>query len=89
MEESGVSFSLGEKFESFEAVRGKISRYKESHSVQLCRSDSRTLEAAGKRVPLRVEKANRALVYYEINFSCVFGGRQYKRKGSGKRPHQR
>ena len=35
------------------------------------------------------KNANTALVYYSIILSCVFGGKKYNNKGSGKRPHQR
>ena len=50
---------------------------------------SYNFEAADSRVPKRVKNANTALVYYSISFSCVFGGKKYNNKGSGKRPHQR
>ena len=75
------SFSVGEKFAR------KIATYEKDRSVQLYRSDSRTLEAAGKRVP--VEKAKKDLVYYSVTFSCVFGGKKYIDKRTGKRPVQR
>ena len=29
------------------------------------------------------------LKYYEIQYTCLFGGKVYKRKGCGKRKHQR
>ena len=80
------SFSVGEKFARFDALKEKIATYEKDRSVQLYRSDSRTLEAAGKRVPLRVEKAKKDLVYYSVPFSCVFGGKKYIDKRTGKRP---
>ena len=82
-------FSVGEKFARFDALKEKIATYEKDRSVQLYRSDSRTLEAAGKRVPLRVEKAKKDLVYYSVTFSCVFGGKKYIDKRTGKRPVQR
>ena len=81
------SFSVGEKFARFDALKEKIATYEKDRSVQLGRSDSRTLEAAGKRVP--VEKAKKDLVYYSVTFSCVFGGKKYIDKRTGKRPVQR
>ena len=83
------SFSVGEKFARFDALKEKIATYEKDRSVQLYRSDSRTLEAAGKRVPLRVEKAKKDLVYYSVTFSCVFGGKKYIDKRTDKRPVQR
>ena len=82
-------FTVGDKFSSYDELREKISQYEQSRSVQLNHNDSRTLESARKRVPRKVEKANKALVYHYINFSCVFGGKQYRCKGHGRRPHHR
>ena len=41
-------FALGEKFASSEELNTKIKSYANSRSIQLCHSDSRTLEAAKK-----------------------------------------
>ena len=83
--EVSVGFAIGEKFPSYSAQKEKICAYEESTNIQLNHSDSKTLEVARKRVPCKVEKA-KDLVYYYINFSCVFGGKKYQCKGSGKRP---
>ena len=45
--------------------------------VQLTQRDSRTLEAARKRVPKRVEVAKTKLIYYNICFAYVLGGKKY------------
>ena len=63
--------------------------YERSNSVQLGHRDSRTLEAARKRVPIRVDGANNELKYYSIHLTCVFGDKKYKNKSTGKRVHQR
>ena len=89
MAEQLVSFVVGEKFASYEDLKAKITAYEKSRSIQLCHSDSRTLEAAKKRIPRKVERAKKELVYYHINLSCVFGGKKYRCKGNGNRPHQR
>ena len=84
-----ASFAVGDTFSSYDDLKKKLAEFEKSHSVQLTQRDSRTLEAAARRVPMRVKNANTALVYYSISFSCVFGGKKYNSKGSGKRPHQR
>ena len=81
-----ASFAVGDTFSSYDDLKKKLAEF---DSVQLTQRDSRTLEAAARRVPKRVKNANTALVYYSISFSCVFGGKKYNNKGSGKRPHQR
>ena len=77
-------FIVGEKFSTYDEFKKKVDAYERFHIVQLYRSDSRTLEAAKKRVPRKVNKAKTELNYYQINLSCVFGGRKYCNKGSGK-----
>ena len=47
--------------------------------VQLGHRDSRTLEAARKRVPVRVDGANNELKYYSIHLTCVFGDKKSTR----------
>ena len=84
---SGIE--IGDKFSSFEDLKSRIATYEKEKSVQLLQRDSRTLEAARKRVPRKVEKANNSLVYYSITFCCAFGGKDYKCKSNRKRVHQR
>ena len=108
---SSVSFAVGEKFSCFTDFQKKLTEYERHNAVQLSCRDSRTLEAAAKRVPKRVLGAPSDLKYYEIQYSigfhnilsqrehlilffgrqytCLFGGKVYKRKGCGKQKHQR
>ena len=80
---------MGEAFSSYTDVEAKIKAYQREKFVQLNRRDSRTLAAAGKRVPKRVEGARIDLQYYSVHFACVFGGKKYKSEGTGKRARQR
>ena len=84
-----VVFEIGECFSSYSDLESKVKSYEKSRSVQLTHRDSRTLEAARKRVPKRVEGANAELKYYSIHLTCLFGGKKYKSKGSGERVHLR
>lgn len=85
---AAVSFAVGDCFSSYTSLSENIKQYEVEKCVQLTHRDSRTLEMAKKRVPGRVACANKDLVYYTIHFACVFGGKKYQRKASGKRPHQ-
>ena len=87
---SGESFRflLGESFSTYGDLEDKVKRYEKSAAVQLTHRDSRTLEGMRTRAPNRVKKANSQLVYYSIYLSCVFGGKNYKNKGSGQRGTQ-
>ena len=81
-------FCLGESFSSYRDLQAKVKTYEKSAAVQLTHRDSRTLEGMKSRAPNRVKTANPQLVYYSIYFSCVFGGKKYKNKGSGQRGTQ-
>ena len=84
-----TAFVVGEKFGSYEDLQKKVDVYQKEKYVQLTHRDSRTLDAASKRVPKRVEIANKELRYYAVHLACVFGGKKYRNKGSGQRPSQR
>ena len=84
-----MSFSVGDTFSSYNELLERVTAFEETTYSQLVHRDSRKLEAAAKRVPKRVEKANKELVYYTINLTCVFGRKKYQNRGTGVRPQQR
>lgn len=79
---ASVSFAVGDSFQSFEEVEARIKRYKELNFVEFWKRDSRTVEAASKRL-------NRPLLprlkYYELKYCCIHGGQHFKPKGKGLR----
>ena len=85
---SSCNFVVGECFSSYKQLKDKVEAYEKARSIQLGYRDSRTLEAAKKRVPKRVEGANFELKYYSIHLACLFGGRSFKSKCKGMRKHQ-
>jgi len=82
-------FVVGECFDSYEELDERVKAYQKENFVQLTHRDSRTLEAARKRVPKRVEEAKNGLQYYSVHLACVFGGKNCVGKGTGQRPLQR
>ena len=70
-----VNFVLGEKFSSYEQLKEKITAYQQGNrnNVQLAYTDSRTLDAARKRAPKRIQKANENLHYYSLHLTCNLG----------------
>ena len=48
-----ASFAVGDTFSSYYDLKKKLAEFEKSHSVQLTQRDSRTLEAAARRVPKR------------------------------------
>ena len=77
-----VSFSVGEMFSNYDDLSSKITRFERKNFVKLWKRDSRSVEAASKRL-------NRALSdkikYYEVTFCCIHGGKKFKAKGEGLR----
>ena len=71
-------FSIGDVFSCFDDLRTKITELEKTNYVQLPHRDSRTLEAARKRAPKKVRKANKELQYFSIHLACCFGGKKYK-----------
>ena len=82
VENTPVSFSVGDIFPAFEQLEAKIKSYEEQNYVKFWKRDCRTIEAARKRV-------NRSLSdnikYYEVTYCCIHGGKKFKARGEGKR----
>ena len=88
MVESG-RFQVGDTFSSYKEFKAHLEEFENVNFVQLTHRDSRTLNAACKRTPKIVEKANKELVYYSIVLTCVFGGKKHRSEGAGVRPRQK
>jgi hypothetical protein len=71
-------FTVGERFASLIELDEAIERHESHFFCQLWKRDARTLDAARKRVPKRVENANQSLKYYSLKLSCKFGGKASK-----------
>ena len=84
-----MSFLVGDTLSLYNELLGRVKSFEETTYSQLVHRDSQTLEVAAKRVPKKVEKANKELVYYTINLTCVFGRKKYQNRGTGIRSQQR
>ena len=78
-------FEVGYKFYSIEDLNTKIAEFEEENHCQLWKRDARTLTAAQKRVPKRVENANKNLEYYSMRLTCKFGGKEHKASENAQR----
>ena len=81
-----ASFSKGDTFTTFSEVEEKVKEYEKTKFVQLWKRDTRKLETAQKRFPNKVFKPD--LVYYELQYRCINGGRTFKSRSAGDRPKQ-
>ena len=66
-----MPFVVGETFASYTKLEEIIKMYEVNNFVQLVQRDSRTLDTAIKRVPKRVEGANKDLCAIIASISCV------------------
>ena len=80
------TIEVGSVFGSFSALEEEIGIFQKSNSVQFYIRDSRKIEAAKRRAPHR--KFNENLVYSEIVYCCIHGGKNFKCRSKGERPNQ-
>ena len=73
-------------FDSFSALEKEIDKFQKRNSVQFYIRDSRKIEAAKRRAPNRI--FNTRLVYSEIVYCCIHGGKTFKSESKGERPNQ-
>ena len=73
-----------DKFASFKEVEEAMLKLENESSVTFWRRDCRRIKSARVSQTIKPE-----LVYSEITYCCIHGGRNYSSKSSGKRPNQR
>ena len=78
-------FGVGDQFSSFLELDEKVKLFSAHHYTQLWMRDARTLDAARKRTPKRVQAVKPELVYYSVKYCCIHGGRHFKSSGHGQR----
>ena len=79
-----ISFAVGDSFHTFEELDKKIRLYEQCNSVQLWKRDTRTIQAAQKRMS---RPLNERIKYYEIVYSCIHGERDSNQRELGSVPH--
>lgn len=76
------SFVVGDCFESLAKLEARVEKFENSHFVKFWKRDTRTIEAARKRLNKSI---NPELNYYEIKYCCIHGGQHFKSQGKGHR----
>ena len=89
MAEDAHDLQVGRQYESWELAKRAIEDFQLKTCSQFYVRDSRTLAQAKKTTPRIVEKAKEQLKYTFITYSCIHGGRSFKRRPTtGTRPQQ-
>ena len=78
---TGLTIEVGSVFDSFSALEEEISRFQKNNIVQFYVRDSRKIEAAKRRALNK--KFNENLVYSEIVYCCIHGGKAFKSESKG------
>ena len=81
------AFIAGKEIHSFDELSSAVKDYECANSVTLYTRSSRSVEAAKKGAPKR--HFSEGLVYSELDYACVHGGRHYKSHSKGIRKSQR
>eukprot|EP00118_Oscarella_pearsei_P025641 m.308518 g.308518 ORF g.308518 m.308518 type:complete len:240 (+) comp44144_c0_seq1:143-862(+) len=78
-----IRIEEGMEFGSLDELSETIRKWEQQNYVQLYRRDSRTIEAAKKRMTKRIFRDE--LGFSDIHYACVHGGRKFVSKSAGKR----
>ena len=78
MEDAAPIYILeeGSKFISYESLSESIQQWKRENFVQLYKRRSRTIKSAARQATKK--KYNESLVFAEIDYACIHGGRNLK-----------
>ena len=77
-----VSFTVGEKFFSYDALESEIEQYQRANSVNCIRAVHGQLRLLKADV---LKTFNDNLKVLEITFSCIHGEKNFRSEGTGKR----
>ena len=77
----------GQEFGSFEELCKSIQEWEKKNFVTLYTRSSRSVVAARRRAPNRTFLDK--LMFSELDYACVHGGREYKSKATQSRPCQK
>ena len=72
-------FYIGKQFESIAASNKVKQSFEDCNFIELWKKVARTLAAAKKRTPKRVESINPEFEYYSLLFACKFAGKPRKK----------
>ena len=76
------SFVVGDCFENFTKLEARVEKFENSHFVKFWKRDTRTIEAATKRMNKSIKPE---LNYYEIKYCCIHGRQHFRSQGKGHR----
>ncbi|KAK5649122.1 hypothetical protein RI129_004014 [Pyrocoelia pectoralis] len=73
---------LGDTFASYEELVAALDSYSKREYVSFWKRDARTISAARKKTERFIDSK---LKYYQLKYTCIKGGRNFKSAGKGKK----
>ncbi|XP_065565676.1 modifier of mdg4-like isoform X3 [Artemia franciscana] len=82
-----LELCMGAKFKSFLELKRSVHQFCLQEGIRVFTKDSVTIKRAltDKKIMKKALKCDPRLMYYKLEYSCVQGGKKYKRKSSGER----
>jgi hypothetical protein len=72
---------VGQSFPSYDALCAFVAQYEKHHRQKFWKRSSRKISST----PNIKRHIRRELIYYEISYSCIYGGEKFKSRSKGLR----
>ena len=79
------NFEAGQKFKSFKEFESQLKHYQDAKCIQMYRRSSCNIESTKTKQTI----TNNDLIFSELKYTCVHGGRNCVSNSKGSRPNQR
>ena len=90
MDDDGSALRVGAKHESFTDIECALKKFQQDNYVQLYKRSSRKLGTGSKNKNMEVaESAAGLLIYKDLDYSCIHGGKHFSSISNGQRPNTR
>ena len=90
MDNDGSALRVGAKYKSYTDLECALKRFKQDNYIQLYKRSSRKLGTGSKYKNMEVaESAAGLLIYKELDYSCIHGGKNFSFISNGQRPNTR
>ena len=87
MDDDGSALRVGAKYKSFTDLECALKKFQQDNYVQLYKRSSRKLGTGFKYKNMEI--AAGFLIYKELDYSCILGGKNFSSISNGQRPNTR
>jgi zinc finger SWIM domain-containing protein 3 len=90
MDDDGSALRVGAKHKSFTDIECALKKFQQDNYVQLYKRSSRKLGTGSKYKNMEVaESAAGLLIYKELDYSCIHGGKKFSSISNDQLPNTR